>query len=63
MNFKTLIKDKSFVGTLILLATLTIASVIEITLDVPLDIRVLIVFYTTVGWLLHMKYFDLPKRV
>lgn len=63
MNFKTLIKDKSFVGTLVLLLTLTIASVIEIILNVPLDIRVLIVFYTTVGWLLYMKYFDLPRRV
>ena len=63
MNFKFLMKDKSFVGTLVLLVTLTIASVIEIILDVPLDIRVLIVFYTTVGWLLYMKYFDLPRRV
>jgi hypothetical protein len=62
MNFKSLMKDKSFVGTLVLLATLTIASIIEIILDVPLDIRVLIVFYTTVGWLLYMRYFDLPKR-
>ena len=56
-------KDKSFVGTLVLLVTLTIASVIEIILDVPLDIRVLIVFYTIVAWLLYMKYFDLPRRV
>jgi len=63
MTFKTLMKDKSFVGTLVLLATLTIASIIEIILDVPLDIRVLIVFYTTVGWLLYMKYFDLPRRI
>lgn len=63
MIFKALMKDKSFVGTLILLVTLTIASVIEIILNVPLDIRVLIVFYTTVGWLLYMKYFDLPRRV
>lgn len=63
MIFKALMKDKSFVGTIVLLATLTIASVIEIILDVPLDIRVLIVFYTTVGWLLYMKYFDLPRRV
>lgn len=62
MNFKSLIKDKSFIGTLMLLVTLTIASIVEIILNVPLDIRVLIVFYTTVGWLLYMKYFDLPRR-